>query len=242
MANSALTFTDIWSIFQNQAGLAHLESFEAGAFYESRFLVNELAYAGFAAAVPLGAGTMGLSYGGFGYSVYRESRLGLAYALKLGERLSAGVQLNYQHVRIAADDYGSRGVLTAELGLQMQLSEHVVAAAHLSNPTRTQITDFDGERLPTALRLGLGYQVSDEVLATAEAEKDIDQSTLFRAGIEYRPVEVFYLRLGASSSPNLFSFGLGFAFEQFSFDLAASYHSILGYSPQVALTYHPSRK
>jgi hypothetical protein len=242
MANSALTFTDIWSIYHNQAGIAHLEHLQAGAFYENRFLVNELAYAGFAVASPLGGGSIGLSYGGFGYSVYRESKVGLAYAMKLGDRLSAGVQLNYQHVRINADNYGARGVLTAELGVQMQLSERVTAAAHVFNPTNTQLTEFDGERLPAALRIGLGYQISEEVLAAAEAEKDIDNQALFRAGIEYHPVDIFYLRLGASSSPNLFSFGLGFKFDQFSFDLAASYHSFLGYSPQASLTYHPSKK
>jgi len=242
MAHAGLTFTDIWSIYQNQAGLSQIEAPTAGAFYENRFLISELAFAGFAAATPLGEGAIGISYSGFGYSVYRESKVGLAYGLKLGQRLSAGVQLNYQHIRINAENYGSRGVLTAEMGLQMKLSERVTAAAHLYNPTRAKLDDFNDERLPTAIRLGVGYQVSDEVLLAAEAEKDIDQTALLRGGIEYHPVEIFYLRVGASTAPNLFTFGLGFAFEQFRFDMAASYHSLLGYSPQASLTYQPGKK
>ncbi len=242
MGNAGLCIQDIWSIYHNQAGIAHIESPSAGAFYENRFLIRELAYAGFAAATPLGFGTVGLSYSGFGYSVYRESKVGLAYGMKLSNRLSAGVQLNYQHIRINAENYGARGAVTAEVGFQMKISERVTAGAHLFNPTRTKLQDFNDERLPTALRLGLGYQVSNDVLVAAEVEKDIDFKPLFRGGIEYQPVDILYLRIGASTEPNLFTFGLGLKFERFQFDMAATYHSLLGYSPQASLTYLPAKK
>jgi hypothetical protein len=239
MANTALTFTDIWSSFHNQAGLGYVESFTAGAFYESRFLVDGMAFAGFAAATPLGKGAIGLNYSNFGYGVYNEGKLGLAYGMKLAERFSIGVQLNYHTTRIAADDYGNAGALTAEVGVPI--------AAHLFNPTRTTLIDngesaIPDEKIPTLIRLGVGYQISDEVLLAGEVEKDIDQNALFRGGIEYQPVDILYLRLGASSEPSLFSFGLGLRFESFQFDLASSYSSVLGYSPQVSLTYNPGKK
>lgn len=242
MANAALAFTDIWSIYHNQAGIAHIQEFTAGAFYENRFLVNDFAYAGFAAAMPLGNGTIGVSYSGFGYSVYNESKTGVAYGMKLSDRVSAGVQVNYQTTRIRSENYGNVGVLSAELGLRVQVSERVAVATHLFNPTRAKLNDFNDERLPTVLRLGVHYQISDDVLFAAETEKDIDQKILFRGGIEYQPAEILYIRVGASSEPNLFSFGLGLNFESFRFDMAASYHSLLGYSPQVSLTYVPRKK
>ena len=247
MANSALTFTDIWSSFHNQAGLGHIESITAGAFYENRFLVDGMAFAGFAGAVPLGNGAIGINYSNFGYNVYNEGKLGLAYGMKLSDRFSVGVQLNYQTTRIAAEDYGNAGALTAEVGVRMEVSERVTVAAHLFNPTRTKLIDngdlaIPDETIPTVIRLGAGYQISEDVLFAGEVEKDIDRNALFRGGIEYQPVDILYLRVGASSEPSLFSFGLGVKFESFQFDLASSYSSVLGYSPQISLTYNAGKK
>ncbi len=242
MANAALSFTDVWSMYHNQAGLAYIDGVAAGAFYENRFLLKEFNYSGLAAAMPLGNGAIGVSYSGFGFSVYRESKTGIAYAMKLAKTLSASVQLNYQTTRINADNYGSTSNITAELGVRMDVSQKVVVAAHVYNPLKAKLNDFNDERLPTILRLGMAYQISDDLLVALETEKDIDQKALFRGGIEYKPADILYLRVGASNQPNLLSFGIGLAFDSFRFDLAASYHSLLGYAPQASLTYTPGKK
>lgn len=239
MANAVLNTTDIWSTFHNQAGLAHIESFSAGAFYENKFLVSQMAYSGIGIANPLGGGTIALSYSNFGFSVYGESKLGLAYALKLSEKFSIGVQANYHNTTINTENYGSANTFTAEVGFRHQVSKKVSLAAHIFNPTRSQLNDYNDERLPTILRFGAQYNISDELLVTGEVEKDIDRNALLRAGLEYRPVDVLYIRLGASSQPSLFAFGLGIELGQFQFDLASTYHSILGYSPQVSLSFRP---
>jgi len=239
MANAVLNTTDIWSAFHNQAGLAHIENFTAGAFYENKFLISEMAYTGIGMASPLGAGTIGLTYANFGFSVYGESKLGLSYGLKLSEKFSIGVQANYHNTVIQAENYGSTNTFTAELGLRLEVSEKVSLAAHIFNPTRSQLNEYNDERLPTILRFGAQYNISDELLVTGEVEKDIDETGLVRAGIEYQPVDILYIRLGASSQPSLFAFGLGINLGQFQFDLASTYHSVLGYSPQVSLSFLP---
>ena len=241
MGNSGVVFTDIWSIFHNQAGIAHMESFSAGAFFENRFLVTDFAYSGFGAANPIGNGAIGITFTNLGFSVYQENNLGLAYGLKLNEKLSVGVRLNYHSVSINADGYGQRGVITGDVGFRLQISEKVSLAAHLTNPSRSKLDEFDDERIPTVLRFGTGYTISNEVQVIAEVEKDIDRDFLFRAGIEYRPAEILFIRLGASNEPNLFAFGIGLNFGDFVFDLASTYNSNLGYSPQVSLTYSRSK-
>lgn len=242
MGGAAVTFTDIWSLYHNQAGLAKLKNIELAAFYENRFLVDNLAFAGFAGAAPIGNGAIGLSYAGFGYDVYREGKLGLAYALNLSGKVSVGVQLNYHSLRINTDGYGNGSAITGEIGFRIQVSEKVALGVQLVNPSRTKRNDFDDERIPTLLRLGAGYAISKEVLATVEVEKDIDSDATFKAGVEYRPVDLFYLRLGASSAPQTFAFGLGFDFGNFGFDLASTYNSVLGFSPQASLLFHPAKK
>jgi hypothetical protein len=242
MGNAGLNYTGIWSIFHNQAGLGHIDRFSAGAFYENKFLVSEFAHTGFGAAMPLKNSSIGLSYSNFGFSRYREGKLGVAYGLMLTDELSVGVQLNYHTLNINAENYGDKNSLTAEVGLRMQVSENVSLAAHIFNPTRTKLNDYRDERIPTVIRLGAAYQISEDVLFSGEAEKDIDKPALFRGGVEYQPADILYLRVGASSAPTLFAFGLGLKFEAFKFDLATTYHNVLGYSPQVSLTYAAGKK
>lgn len=242
MANAGLHFTDIWSIYHNQAGLGSIESPTAGIFYENKFLISKFAYAGFAGAMPLGGGTIGLSYTNFGYGAYSEGKVGMAYGMKLSRIFAVGVQLNYHNLSINTDGYGSRGAISADVGIQVNVSEQVMLAAHLSNPSRTKLDVFDDERIPTLFRFGAAYTISDDITATAEVEKDIDRKHIFRGGFEYRPVEILYLRAGASNNPGLLAFGFGLNLDMFKIDLSTSYHSILGYSPQISLTYAPGKK
>lgn len=242
MAGSGLCFQDIWSIYQNQAGMARIEAPTAGVFYENKFLVKGLAYTGFAGALPLGNGAIGLSYSNFGYSAYHEGKIGLAYGMKLNKRMAIGVRLNYNTIRIAAEDYGKTSALSAEVGFQIEVSDKVMLAAHISNPTRTRLDDFDDERLPTVLRIGAAYRLSDDLLLTGDVAKDIDRDFTVRGGIEYQPAEILYLRIGATNNPGIFAFGLGLNLNKFQFDLAAGYHRYLGYSPQVSLTFAPGKK
>lgn len=241
MAHSSLTFTDIWSTFSNQAGLAFTEAFSAGVFYENRFLMPETGHGGLAVATPVGFGTAAAGFSSFGYSQYSENRYSLAYAMKLSEKFAASVQMNYQTLHISREEYKQRQALTASVGLLAILSEKVTAAAHIENPTRSRISDYNDERLPTILRLGVGYQISEDLLLAAETEKDLEQPAVFRAGLEYKPVDILYLRVGGSSAPALFSFGFGLDFKSYRLDLASTYHQVLGYSPQISFSYAPQK-
>jgi len=242
MANAGLNFKDIWSIYHNQAGLGYIEGPTASIFYENKFLVSKFAYAGFAGAMPLGGGTIGLSYTNFGYGAYNEGKVGLAYGMKLSRRFAVGVQLNYHNLSINTDGYGSKGALSADVGFRLEVGDKVSLAAHISNPTRTKLTDFADERIPTVLRFGVAYEISDDLMATGEVEKDIDMNPVFRGGFEYQPAEILFLRVGASSNPGLFAFGFGLNLDAFKVDLSTSYHNVLGYSPQISLTYAPGKK
>ena len=98
MANASVTFSDIWSIHHNQAGLANIESITTGIYYQNRFGLNELGVQGFAFALPIqevSKGVIGVSVTYFGYSQYNDSKIGLAYGKQLGDKYSVGIQLDY---------------------------------------------------------------------------------------------------------------------------------------------------
>ncbi len=228
--------TDVWSVANNQAGIGNLKKIEIGAYYENRFLVKQLSRSAFVAAVPTKKGTFGLSYSGFGYSAFKETKLGLAYGMAFGENFSAGVQLDYLNYKMS-DIYGRSNAVTGELGFRGVLSKSVVVAAHLYNPFRAKITSYNNEVLPSTIRLGLQYIFSEKVNLNAEAEKTSYQKLNFKGGIEYKPSKELYIRAGANSFPKQVSFGVGVLFSEFKCDVSAAYHSILGFSPQIGLSY-----
>ncbi len=167
MAHSSVTLNDHWSLFHNQAGLGRLKEISAGVYYENRFLVNSLSTGSLAIAMPTQSGTFGLSVYTFGLSNYRESKLGLAYGRMLGEKISAGLQLNYLST-LLPEAYGKYNGFTAELGLQALLTDKIILGAHIYNVSRAKLTDKNGlEYVPTVIRIGMMYKVSTKVFKTA---------------------------------------------------------------------------
>ncbi len=148
--------------------------------------------------------------------------------------------MNYLTTRIG-ENYGNTSALAVEAGLQAQLSKELSIGAHIYNPNRAKVAAFNDERIPTIMRIGLNYTFSEKVFVVAETQKDIDYPANFKAGVEYRVVEVLYLRAGVSTGPVLNTFGFGLNLKQFRLDIASSYHSVLGYSPHVSLTYNVSK-
>ena len=236
LAHSSVTLSDVWSGHHNQAGLTGLTSTTAGIFYENRYLLPELSLKAGIVAVPLKNGAFGLSFSYFGFALYNESKVGLAYAQKIGNKVSAAVQLDYLNTRIA-EGYGSKGLFAGEAGIQAHLTNNLTIGVHIFNPTRTKLAEYNNERVPTIMRLGLDYKFSKKVFVSVETEKDAGHKAVFKAGLEYHVIEQLYLRTGISTNPGLNTFGFGLELKQFKIDFASSLHSVLGYSPQLSLTY-----
>ncbi|MCD6066467.1 MAG: hypothetical protein K0S33_1293 [Bacteroidetes bacterium] len=236
LGGASVTLDDVYSAQNNQAGLGFLKNISAGAYYENRFLLKQLGYSSLTGALPIKRGTFGLTYTSFGYSMFRQSKAGLGYGMKLGESFSAGVGLNYLSYSIG-DIYGKAHAFSVELGLQGKLSKQVTVAAHIYNPNRAQITNYNNEKIPSQLKFGVQYKFSKQLLVIAEAEKSTYTNINFKGGIEYAPAKEFYIRAGVNSYPTQAAFGIGVNLEGLRFDLSSSYHNILGFSPQVGLSY-----
>ncbi len=236
MGNAGVTLVDLWSVSSNQAGLAGLERPVAGAYYQQHWLSPDLAMQGLAFALPVGKGTFAVSANSFGNTLYAQRTFGLAYAMKLNDGLHVGVQLDYLNLRLG-DDYGSTSAITAELGVQAKLTEHLWIGAHLYNPNRAKLGGPYNEKVPTVVRAGLGYTFSEQVMLTGEVSKDIDRPEEYHAGIEYRPISALFLRTGISTGPTKAHFGVGVRVGQLDLDLAAVMRSQLGLTPMVNLNY-----
>jgi hypothetical protein len=227
---------DLWNAQNNQAGLAFIKTFQAGAFYESRFLVSGLGMKAVAAALPTKQGVFGLDISSFGYNLYSENKAGIAYSKAFGTKFAASVQLDYFNTHIA-ENYGSASSICGEIGLIAVPVKNLTIGFHIFNPTKSKLSGNLAERLPTIMRLGTCYSFSDRVFVSLEAEKDVDYKPVLRGGIEYRPIDNFYLRAGAANQPGLVAFGCGIIMKKLRLDIASTFHSVLGFSPSVGLQY-----
>jgi hypothetical protein len=235
IGNASVTLTDFWAVHNNQAGMAYYKKLAAGVYYENRFLTKEMGLKCLSVVVPVKkAGVIGLNVSNFGFSLYNESKIGLAYAMAFGERISAGVQLDYIYTHIG-DNYGNRGLMTFEVGLRAKIIKELVIAIHVFNPANLKLSPHLNERIPLIYKIGLSYSFTDKAMVAAEVEKDMNFKPVFKAGVEYKVAKPVYLRIGIDTNPMLYSFGAGFEFHKFKLDIAASMHPQLGFSPQASL-------
>ncbi len=237
MGYASVTNIDLWATFNNQAALAFLEKTEVGVFAENRFLMDEMMTQAFAVAVPVkNVGTISASFYRFGFALYNDNKYAVAYSRTFGERFSAAMQFNVFHTQFG-DVYGSRVNFNPELSIFTKVSEKITLGTHLLNPTRTRFLDFADERMPTILRIGLGYQWSKEFLSNIEFYKDINFPVSLRVGGEYGINEQVWLRGGFSTGATYGTFGVGVNLKGAKADIATAYHQILGFIPQLALSY-----
>ncbi len=238
MGDASVAFTDIHSIFSNQAGIAFMEGLGFSIGAERRFLTSEINSIVGGFAYPTNAGTFGLSLNYFGFSGYNEQRIGLAYARKLSKKISLGAQVDYLGYSIP--DYGNKSIFTFELGVQAQLIEELYIGAHVFNPVRQEVVP--DEKVPTVFKLGAAYIPNKKLTITGELEKDIDFDFVFKAGVEYFLIDILCLRAGFSTEPILNSFGMGLKLKNgLMIDLASSYHYDLGFTPAISIAFEMNK-
>jgi hypothetical protein len=237
LSNAFVSISDPWSTFHNQASLASLNSFSAGVFYESRFMIDELSLAAASLIFPVESGTFGFSFYQFGKASYKSDKLGISYALQLAEKLNAALQLDYFWQQYPENE-SSFGFATFECGLIYKPGEHITLGAHTFNPIKNGFVFRQGKQKMSAIyRIGGHYQFSDMVLLSAEAQKDSSYDTLIKTGLEFSPVTNMALRFGVSGTPLKYTAGVGYSFADITCDIAFSYHGSLGFTPSFSIQY-----
>lgn len=236
MGGTSVCISDFWAINNNQAGIAGIKKIQAGFYFDNRFLTDALSYKAIAVVIPTKSGVFGVNYSYFGYNLYNEQKVGFAYARSFGKKLTAGLQFDYLGTSIA-DNYGNKSAFTFEAGIQAKLTNNLVLGVHFFNPVNASFNDYNNEKIPSVLKLGLSYVLSEKLLIAIETEDNINYDPAFKAGFEYKILSFAYARVGISTNPIIDTFGFGIDYKQFTFDFSSTVHQSLGYSPQFSLIY-----
>ncbi len=235
MGETGVSLQDIWSLQQNQAGLASLEKPVVAIGYEQRFADQDLSTQSALFAVPYKQNVFGLSFQRYGFSAYNEQQIGFALARRFGNTLHVALNFNYHQLKIT--NYGSAQTFSVEAGLQYRASDKLWLGAHVANPNRSEYGNGVNAAIPVVLQFGASYSFSDKVLIATALEKTLNLNTDFKMGMEYKLVGMLYLRGGVSANPFKQYAGFGLNYQHLRLDVATSSHPVLGYSPQIAMSY-----
>jgi hypothetical protein len=234
LAGNGETFQDANALLTNQAGIAFLEKQSLIMAFERQFWLESLSQVslGFAQPVKNGAFALQLKY--YGNEYYQEGKVGIAYARKLAENFAMGAQINYIFIQV--EEGGSEGVFTFEGGIQGKILPFMTLGFHVFSPVAVSFSN--GYRMPTILRLGSNFELSDNVSVYLGVEKDISFRENYRFGIEYKIIGQVYARCGIQTRPQSVSFGFGLpVLRALNMDFSSSWNQTLGLSSHFSTHY-----
>ncbi len=234
MSNSDVALSnDVFSLFNNPAGLSQMYWRELGIYYSpSPFGFSELANAYIAYHEPLEFGSIGIGAMTYGFELYRENRITAGFSYNYMNKFFAGAAINFHIVSI--QNYGSDNIFYIDVGGLYYLKDDVRLGFSVHNLNRASF-GTDKDNVPMVFDTGFSYDILEELTFNFGLEKDIRYNYSLRGGIEYNLMEYISLRSGFSNEPSQYSAGIGINYSYFNLDYAFFNHTDLGLTHQAGL-------
>lgn len=234
LSNSDVALSnDVFSLFNNPAGLSQMNWREVGVYYSpAPFGLSELANGYIAYHEPTSIGSFAVGGMSYGFDLYREAKFSVGYSYNYSNKFFGGLTINYQTVSI--QNYGNDGALFFNIGGLAYVTDNFRLGFAFQNINRTSFGNED-DQIPVVFITGLSYDAADELTFNFAVEKDIKYKASFQFGINYNIIENLSLRTGFSNEPSKYSAGIGINFSMFSLDYAMFTHNDLGITHQAGI-------
>ena len=241
MGNAGVAVADVWSAVNNQAALTGLDNAEIAVFYKNNFGLSELSLSALSVVLPTKIGVFGGNVAHFGFSEYNESKVSVAFAKQLWKKFSLSAQINYHNVNFTSG-YRDANAVSGEIGLLACLYDNLSVGAHVFNPTQSALSLENNEKLPVLYKAGVAYKPISTLLFCSDFIFGSDNEISFCGGVEYYLIPQLCLRAGVSTNPDMFTLGAGYRYKKMNFDVAYSYHNVLGNISCVSVSYTFGKK
>ena len=234
MSNSDVAQSnDVFSLFNNPAGLSQMNWREIGIYYSpSPFGFSELANGFIAYHEPFDFGSIAVGAMTYGFDLYRENKIIAGFSYNYLNKFFAGAAFTLHTISIK--NYGEDNVLYLNFGGLYYLTNDFRLGFSIHNINRASFGN-EKDNIPIVFSTGCTYNVLEELTFNLGFEKDIRYSYSLRCGIEYNLLEYISLRSGFSNEPSRYSAGIGINYSYFSLDYAFFTHTDLGLTHQVGL-------
>ncbi len=234
LSNSDVAISnDVFSVFNNPAGLAQMNWREVGVYYSpAPFGFTELANGYIAYNEPFSFGAIGAGAMTYGFDLYRETKLIAAFSYNYENNFFGGVAINLHNLSI--QNYGNDFSFYLNAGGLAYLTNEIRIGFSVHNLNRASFGNED-DQIPMVLNSGFSYDVLTDLRVNGALEKDIRYPVSFLFGIDYDLLKYLSLRTGFSTEPSKYSAGIGINYSIFSFDYALFNHNDLGLTHQAGV-------
>ena len=216
--------------YWNPAALTWGKRLSLFGMYDRAFGIAELATHAFSAGLRIGRHGLGVRYTGFGFALYKEQVLGLAYGLRVFQQLSLG--LGIRALQLSTAGMPTQHWVVFDAGIKLQMRENVFLGAAIWNAggSHTSLLGQGGT-------VGMGIVAMPRVVLVADIQKEANFPTGAGIGIMYHIHPQLVLRTGAGSRPERLSAGFGLQKNGFAIDYAAVWHTVLGITHRASVIY-----
>jgi hypothetical protein len=166
----------------------------------------------------------------YGNGDYYRLFTGVGSAVRLTDKISMGVQIDYL-LEHGAGEYRDVTHVTFETGMTCTLAPSLDLGLHIFNP----LTPLNS--LPSSIETGLHWRQSDDLFLTLAGSKMTGEPLSVQCGICWSTLNRLTLRCGYMSSPSAFAFGLGCRAGSVIIDTGFLVNAITGITSSLSLAW-----
>lgn len=234
LGGASCTYLNAYGIQNNVATLA-FSAQEISLNAANRFGLSEYSSAMLVANIATKSTNIGFAYQLTPFANFAAHKIQLATAKKLGEKVAAGISLNYHLYNSTNPFYQNSSLFTFNAGLYYQINEKLNAGFSLFNPNRTLLSEAPTERKVANYRLGIDYSIAENLTLYSDFVQASAQRPDINAGLELAKDN--YTVRGGFGLNQLVAIGFGWKTNSIQLDVAAAYHNQLGLSPSLNVSY-----
>jgi hypothetical protein len=212
----------------------------AGISVMNHYLAKELEKFSFTFTHSFGRNGIGLAGSFSGFSQYFRQFYTLAYGRSFGERIRAGVSLDYLYFKVSGE-YPAVHRASFRVGFSCHLGELLEFSFLGVDPFSISYASEKSFKIPPTYIGSISYHVDNALILVLEVEADTEHRPVIKGACEYSHKERFFLRIGVLSSPFRITSGVGMIKSHLGIDLSLQYHSWLGFSPGLSIVYQLQR-
>lgn len=237
LSGAAVTSTGIYSITENQGGLAFDSECALAINYSNRYLLSELSNRSLDFILPFSKSVTGISFSYFGNKELNQSRYSIVYGCKLTKWLGAGIMMNFNQLSVGS--IGERtSAVSGNIGIQAYPMKNLCLGAEVFNPTKSRFFSVEENDLYSGVKLGISFTDKESFKLSSQYNlNNFIEDEWCLAG-EYGFCKLIILRGGLKIKRNpSWSFGTAIRYKRFLIDIGFEHHTVLGLSAATTLIY-----
>ena len=227
------------SVLINPALIEFSTDKEVNIEYFNRYSLKELGTINGCFQYPNSYLSTGLHIASFGFDQYRQNMLRLLFGKKLGKNWIAG--LAFQYYWIQSELYETTpSRFSTDISIVYSPFDKLLISLLLKDIPSIKITNKElniKDLKSYQIQFGFSWKVINNLLITSFLGINEYNQIDGGFGLEYKVWDCFYMRVGALLEPLLPTFGIGVDFNHWHFDISAIWHTTLGISSGIGLSY-----